>query len=376
MIIRNIHEHNEEYRSNPEYKANTATILGLTVGVLMVILIWLLNILGVFILDKRIISIALAHVLAGFVTGIFLAFLGDLTSRWMKYVLLALVTYMATIVCTFFTYHALMAIVFPVVCASTYSSKKVMLYTYTLTVIGIVLSIFGGYKHGICDSNMVLLTNTTLDNYLTPMNTFGKTDVNSNIFKTLFLYYVIPRSMCVGVIAFACNVIGNMLQDNITYALKMKHLAELDEMTGAYNKSKYVSAIEKDYEQEEQVAVVFWDINNLKEMNDSQGHEKGDKLISMLANSIAYVTDVSQDLFRIGGDEFVLIMRGADEEKVLALLNRWRLVLNTLNAQANVEVSAAYGYACGRGSDIHEVIHEADQMMYEHKRKYHETEME
>lgn len=374
MIIRNIHEHSEEYRSNPEYKANTSTVLGMTVGVLMIGVIWLLNILHVFVVDKKIVDMMLIHTVVAYCVGILLIILGDLTSRWLKYVLLAIVVFMATITYTFMTYHASLNIVFPIVCASMYSSKKVMWYTYILTVIGLAISMFTGYWYGVCDANMVLLTNTTLQNYLTEMNTFGKTDVNSNILYSLTMYYVIPRSMCLGVIAFACNVIGNMLQDNISFAHKMKHMAELDEMTGVYNKSKYLLAIEKDYQKEEQVAVVFWDINNLKEMNDSQGHEKGDKLISMLANSITYVTDVSQDLFRIGGDEFVLIMRGADEEKVLTLLKRWRLMLNRLNAQADMKVSASYGYACGRGCDLQQVIHEADQMMYEYKRKFHQAD--
>lgn len=374
MIIRNVHEHNKEYRSNPEYKANTSTVLGMTVGVLMVGVIWLFNMLHIFIVDKKIVSMMLVHALGAYAVGMLLTVLGDLTSRWLKYVLLAIIVFMATMTCTFMTYHATLTIVFPIVCASMYSSKKVMWYTYILTVLGIIISIFGGYWYGVCDANMVLLTNTRLSNYLTEMNTFGKSDVNADILRTLTLYYVIPRSMCLGVIAFACNVIGNMLQDNISFAHEMKHMAELDEMTGAYNKSKYLSAIEKDYQEEEQVAVVFWDINNLKEMNDSQGHECGDKLICMMANSINYVADKAQDLYRIGGDEFVLIMRGSDEEQVLDLLKRWRLMIDRLNAQANMEVSASYGYACGQGSCIHQVIQEADQMMYEHKRKYHGIE--
>lgn len=360
-------------KNNPEARANVSTAVGMTAGVLMIGLIWCFNVLRIFVVDDTIMTLALLHVVLAYSIGILLLLLGDLTKWWMKYVLLTLVVFMVTSVATFMTYHAALAVVFPIVCASMYSSRKVMLYTYMLSVIGIAITVFLGYYHGVCDANMVLLTNTTLEHYVTVEQTFGKTDLNQDIFRTLFLYYVIPRSMCVGVIAFACNSIGNILNENMSYAHEMKLLAELDEMTGVYNKSKYMTAIEKDYNEEEQVAVVFWDINNLKAMNDTQGHEKGDKLIRMVANSITYVTDTSEDLFRTGGDEFVLIMRNADEEKVLDVLKRWRLMLDRLNVQANMEVSASYGYACGKGKNLQQVIHEADQMMYEHKRKYHES---
>lgn len=361
-------------KNNPECRANASTAVGMTVGVLMIGIIWFLNVIRVFVIDDSIMTLAFIHVVLAYCAGMILAVFGDLSKKWMKYVLLSLVVFMATSVATFMTYHAVLAIVFPIVCASMYSSKRVMLYTYGLSVVGIVITVFVGYYHGVCDANMVLLTNKTLDHYITAQQTFGKNDLNQDVFRTLLLYYVIPRSMCVGVIAFACNSIGNILKDNMSYAHEMKLLAEIDEMTGVYNKSKYMTAIEKDYIEEAQVAVVFWDINNLKEMNDSQGHERGDKLIRMVANSIMYVTESSEDLFRTGGDEFVLIMRNADEEKVLDLLKRWRLMLDRLNVQANMVVSASYGYACGNGKNLQQVIHEADQMMYEHKRKFHDTQ--
>lgn len=364
----------EVNKNNPECRANASTAIGMTVGVLMVGLIWFLNIIRVFVIDDSIITLAFIHVVLAYCTGMMFAVFGDLSKKWMKYVLLTLVVFMATSVATFLTYHAVLAIVFPIVCASMYSSKRMMIYTYGLGVIGIAVSVFLGYYYGVCDANMVLLTNKTLEHYITAQQTFGKNDLNQDVFRTLLLFYVIPRSMCVGVIAFACNSIGNIIKDNMSYAHEMKLLAEIDEMTGVYNKSKYMMAIEKDYIEEEHVAVVFWDINNLKEMNDSQGHERGDKLISIVANSIMYVTDSSEDLFRTGGDEFVLIMRNADEEKVLDLLKRWRLMLDRLNVQSNMEVSASYGYACGSGKELQQVIHEADQMMYEHKRKFHDAQ--
>lgn len=361
-------------KNDPECRANASTAIGMTVGVLMIGLIWFLNVIRVFVIDDSIITLAFIHVVLAYCTGMMFAVFGDLSKKWMKYVLLTLVVFMATSVATFLTYHAVLAIVFPIVCASMYSSKRMMIYTYGLGVIGIAVSVFLGYYYGVCDANMVLLTNKTLEHYITAQQTFGKNDLNQDVFRTLLLYYVIPRSMCVGVIAFACNSIGNIIKDNMSYAHEMKLLAEIDEMTGVYNKSKYMIAIEKEYVDEEQVAVVFWDINNLKEMNDSQGHEKGDKLIRIVANSIMYVTDSSEDLFRTGGDEFVLIMRNADEEKVLDLLKRWRLMLDRLNVQSNMEVSASYGYACGSGKELQQVIHEADQMMYEHKRKFHDAQ--
>ena len=158
---------------------------------------------------------------------------------------------------------------------------------------------------------------------------------------------------------------------NVKYAQKMEDMAEIDGMTGLYNRSKYLDVTSGSYKKEEQVAVIFWDINFLKKINDTIGHEAGDKLIISVAESIRNVTSDDDCGYRIGGDEFILIMRGGTEKSVRRKIQEWEKVLENMQKSVEFPLSVSCGYAFGKGEDLENVINTADQMMYENKRIIH-----
>lgn len=118
--------------------------------------------------------------------------------------------------------------------------------------------------------------------------------------------------------------------------------------------------------------MIYWDINYLKTLNDTVGHEAGDQLILTVAESIRNVCNEVDSAYRIGGDEFVMIMRGADEKVVAKKIRDWKQILKALKGNSEYEISVSVGYAYGEGKDLDAIIHEADQRMYENKRLIHE----
>lgn len=142
-------------------------------------------------------------------------------------------------------------------------------------------------------------------------------------------------------------------------------------MTGLYNKSKYLKMITDYYPQCDKVAVIFWDINNLKITNDTIGHEAGDSLIRTVANSIQQLTSKSSNAFRIGGDEFVMITDNAKEDTVNNILTDWNNIITEISASYPYEISASVGSSYGPGHQIDDLIKEADHNMYLEKRKFH-----
>lgn len=118
--------------------------------------------------------------------------------------------------------------------------------------------------------------------------------------------------------------------------------------------------------------MIYWDINYLKTLNDTVGHEAGDQLILTVAESIRNVCNEADSAYRIGGDEFVMIMRGADEKVVAKKIREWKQILKALKGNSEYEISVSVGYAYGEGKDLDAIIHEADQRMYESKRLIHE----
>ena len=155
-------------------------------------------------------------------------------------------------------------------------------------------------------------------------------------------------------------------------------MANKDALTGVKNKHAYVNAESHLNEQIEagvdglEFAIAICDINGLKQVNDERGHSAGDKFIKDACSIICEVFDHSP-VYRIGGDEFVVILRGADYE------NRHDLVKRFYNTQVdnrhNGLVTLAYGLAefiPEKDLTVQDVFERADNLMYANKKRFKE----
>lgn len=362
-----------EFNKNPEITANRYAIRCNTITQGMIFVIYLLNSLNIFIIDLRVTTICLISSLVVYLLGISVCLKFDISKPWMKYFIITWTVILITCVTTAFTYHAVIASVLPIIYTSMYSSSKLKKYTIIAVIISTIITVYGGYFIGICDANMVLLTASPFSNYVGSNNTFSLNYINDNLPLTLTLFYVFPRSILYTVLAFVCSKISKIITENTNYATEMRHLAERDQMTGAYTKSKYLSMIENEYKYEKSIGIIYWDINYLKQVNDTLGHEYGDKLIFGIANSIRKFNNENDKTYRIGGDEFVMVMRGATEKSIKDKVNKWKEYIKNAEPIGDIPLSASYGYAWGEGKNIDQVIRNADQMMYDNKRQHHES---
>lgn len=174
----------------------------------------------------------------------------------------------------------------------------------------------------------------------------------------------------------------NMAFENMATHLQerekeLRFSANRDSLTGLRNTTSYKSWVsEFDKEIENKTAnfgVVVFDINNLKETNDTYGHDVGDKLIACTAKLISEVFKRSP-AFRIGGDEFVTILRGKDLENREELFSQLdKMCENTIIEEKDkTTVSIARGLAvfdADKDSCYNNVFKRADNAMYENKRK-------
>ena len=185
-----------------------------------------------------------------------------------------------------------------------------------------------------------------------------------------------------GCIYFAMCQLSNYLV-NITeaYATKkenvsLTHLAYADGLTDLANRAKSDSYLESLEDSEDDYCIISIDLNGLKFVNDKFGHIAGDKYIKDFAKVLGNTFGDETFKARIGGDEFLVIIRDSAEVDVSALLGRMGSALNVMNAlypdyHRSVATGYAYKHECeGQGS--HEVYLLADQRMYELKRKMHE----
>lgn len=159
----------------------------------------------------------------------------------------------------------------------------------------------------------------------------------------------------------------------------MHELAHMDALTGIRNKLAYDKEIERlDKEIDEgltEFGIVMVDLNSLKVLNDTYGHECGNKAIIKLSHIICEVFAHSP-VFRIGGDEFTVILRGGDYDRIEQLSAEFEARMESIHNDTSLEswerISAALGYALfDQQTDIYtdDVFKRADTLMYERKKQ-------
>lgn len=170
-----------------------------------------------------------------------------------------------------------------------------------------------------------------------------------------------------------------LLQDLATMAeqeISALQLATLDELTGISNRrgftalAKHALAVCKRYAQP--VALIMFDLNQFKPINDTFGHAEGDRALVAFANLLRECFRDSDVYARIGGDEFVALLTGAAETQIEQLLARFRRSLEEYNVEAargyNLDFSAGYvTRQVGEEADIESLLSQADALMYEQK---------
>lgn len=181
------------------------------------------------------------------------------------------------------------------------------------------------------------------------------------------------------------NYIHNLTQtkEQLTSARQhaddMQKAALLDSLTGIRNRLAYdkeIVRLEEEIREKgmENYGIAMIDLNFLKVINDTYGHEYGNAAIVALSKMICDVF-VHSPVFRIGGDEFVVLLRNNDYDKIEALQQESNDRLAELQANDSLQpwekLSAAFGYALFDPSldqSADDVFKRADQKMYERKK--------
>ena len=163
------------------------------------------------------------------------------------------------------------------------------------------------------------------------------------------------------------------------YVSQMDELAYRDSLTGAGNKAAYEKAAQKvDWDilaDTADFAIVMGDLNYLKRINDSYGHDKGNEYIKGMHAMLAEAFTESP-IFRIGGDEFVVIVQDRElercEELVAGLRERMEKTMRDDSLEPWERISTAFGIGrYASGDDVEAVFKKADIAMYEEKKRMH-----
>ncbi|MCS7277585.1 MAG: GGDEF domain-containing protein [Aquificaceae bacterium] len=155
-----------------------------------------------------------------------------------------------------------------------------------------------------------------------------------------------------------------------SYHRKFADKRYIDPMTGLFNRSLLEEVIKKEAEMCQKLGiryvVFFLDLDNFKRINDTMGHETGDRILSEFGKALKSILRKDKDkIVRYGGDEFLIFAEVSSCGEALSIAHRIENRLQGLNG-----VYLSMGFACypEDGHDLAQLIRVADGRMYQMKR--------
>ena len=158
-------------------------------------------------------------------------------------------------------------------------------------------------------------------------------------------------------------------------AKELEILSYRDALTNLNNPRSYHEHMEELSKKKLPYGLIFMDLNDFKQVNDTYGHEAGDALLNIVAKRLQNSIREKDKAFRIGGDEFVVVIHGTHDKKfyegVIARM-RQNVARDVVLSNVTLKVSISAGYArCPEdGTKFEDVVKKADDAMYYNKRMF------
>lgn len=352
-----------------EEKSNKYTLNGVVMLIALELVVWALNVIGIFEIDKRTITVAVIISIILLIPIVFMIMKEDTSKECYKYIGLTLICTATGVMCALLSYHVVLLYVIPLLFAAHYRQKKILWFTSLINSVSVFLSMTLGFYYGICDLNILFEGSHKRDWYINVLESGTGYVFNSNPLFVIIVFGVIPRCMILLAITFILQDIVVGGSEDAARIAQLTYMKETDSRTKVFNKNKYEEMVLTYYPYIDNIRVIFWDMNNLKMINDTYGHEYGDKAIERLSSVLYSFSDDRRRVYRIGGDEFVMIIDNPGDYEGKEISISAADMIEKANAGSNLKITSAVGMAKGYGRDVLEVVKRADESMYKNKVK-------
>lgn len=156
----------------------------------------------------------------------------------------------------------------------------------------------------------------------------------------------------------------------------LRDISLTDDLTGCYNRRHGMFSLREWFARSKRYgtpfSMIYFDLNGLKTINDKYGHQAGDLLLRSVVTSCKKLLRESDLLFRMGGDEFMVLCPDTDKRGAFICAER---MLEAVKGVTIVDQSVSFAYGIAHSSedykDMDEMLHSADTSMYECKKKMH-----
>lgn len=159
---------------------------------------------------------------------------------------------------------------------------------------------------------------------------------------------------------------------------ELRHLAELDSLTGISNRRSFLERcqiyLKSEYVDESSVSLLLLDIDHFKQINDSFGHQVGDQILIDVARTVKEVLRKDDYFARIGGEEFIILLKDVEETTAKKVAEKIRLAVESISMLHNgstISCTISIGATvCDRKqADFDDLFNQADKALYSAKAK-------
>lgn len=151
----------------------------------------------------------------------------------------------------------------------------------------------------------------------------------------------------------------------VYYVFMILQLTKKDSLTGLLNRQAYYASITNNYK--DITSVISIDMNGLKTINDTYGHLAGDEAIITVSNCLLKNVKFRQSVYRVGGDEFIIICKKTSEDELIRLIGNIKKTVS----ETKYSVSVGYSHSISQDKNIELMVKESDEMMYADKAAYY-----
>ncbi len=154
----------------------------------------------------------------------------------------------------------------------------------------------------------------------------------------------------------------------------LRDISLTDDMTGCFNRRHGMYSLREWFSRSKrygtQFAIIYFDLNGLKATNDQYGHQAGDLLLRSVSSAVKEILRETDQLFRMGGDEFLVICPETDKRGALVCAERMQRAVSEITI---VDKQASFAFGVAHSSEdykeLDDMLHSADVSMYKMKQE-------
>lgn len=178
---------------------------------------------------------------------------------------------------------------------------------------------------------------------------------------------IIDVSIFGAISAIVSTYMMNVKCHKSLYAKKVYLLSETDMLTGLCNRNSFERNLKEYSARGGQLCCIYVDVNGLHDINNTKGHEAGDKMLQFIGKALQ-IAFGEKNTFRIGGDEFVALVGIENEDIIQQKVSRVKNIVE----ENNYHISVGYSIGSCSDADMNVLINCAEKKMYDAKVLYYQ----